>query len=470
MLSQVSPDGRYVVSTVKDRSVFVDRPDLAFSQLFFPVKGILAVYGRTTRTFSPLAGADDPAYVQTNPAWSPDGQWLVFARSKAHRLPDARNPNAILLTQQECREFLREGKTFSFDLYRLPFNGGRGGKPEPLKGASFNGKSNFFPKFSPDGRWIVFCQARSFMLLQPDSELYIVPAEGGDARRLDGNTPRMNSWHSWSPNGRWLVFSSKANGPYTQLWLTQMDPGGNSAPPVLLDRLTEAGRAANIPEFVPAGEAAIAVIRERYLDAVSYVRAGNELRLAGDLGAAEKKYRLALALAPDNVDALVFLGFVLMARSAFDEATASLLKAIGLDPSNAEACFHLAVVRARQGRTADAERFFAASLRARPDYAVAHAGLGLALEQAGRADEAIRHYRNALRCDPAMATVHCDLGRLLAARGLLEESASHLLEACRLEPDAPQAVAVLRQVARQAAASGRGDLARKIEDRLLGGP
>ncbi|MDH7502653.1 MAG: hypothetical protein QHJ82_08080, partial [Verrucomicrobiota bacterium] len=34
LLSQISPDGRYVPSTVKDRSVFVPRPDLAFSQLF----------------------------------------------------------------------------------------------------------------------------------------------------------------------------------------------------------------------------------------------------------------------------------------------------------------------------------------------------------------------------------------------------------------------------------------------------
>jgi hypothetical protein len=38
LLSQVSPDGKYVVSTVKDGSVFVPRPDLAFSQLFFPIK------------------------------------------------------------------------------------------------------------------------------------------------------------------------------------------------------------------------------------------------------------------------------------------------------------------------------------------------------------------------------------------------------------------------------------------------
>ena len=60
LLSQISPDGRYVVSTVKDRSVFVPKPDLAFSQLFFPIKGILGVYDRQTGDFPALPGADDP--------------------------------------------------------------------------------------------------------------------------------------------------------------------------------------------------------------------------------------------------------------------------------------------------------------------------------------------------------------------------------------------------------------------------
>ncbi len=46
LLSRVSPTGRYVISTVKDRSVFVAIPDLMISQLFFPIKGILVVYDR----------------------------------------------------------------------------------------------------------------------------------------------------------------------------------------------------------------------------------------------------------------------------------------------------------------------------------------------------------------------------------------------------------------------------------------
>ena len=43
LLSQVSPDGRYVISTVKDRAVFVATPGIEFPRLFFPIKGILVV-------------------------------------------------------------------------------------------------------------------------------------------------------------------------------------------------------------------------------------------------------------------------------------------------------------------------------------------------------------------------------------------------------------------------------------------
>jgi hypothetical protein len=265
LLSQVSPDGRYAVSTVKDIAVFVPRPPLAFSQLFYPVKGILCVYDRQTRTFRALPGADDPNLVQSNPIWSPDGRYLVFARAPAADLRETRGQGLTPLTPGDCELLLRDGQPFRFDLYRIPFNGGAGGVAEPLAGASHNGRSNYFARYSPDGRWIVFCRANSYMLLQPDSELYIIPAAGGTARRLRCNTRRMNSWHSWSPNGKWLVFASKGWSDYTQLCLTHIDENGDSTPPVLLSHLTAANRAANIPEFVNTPPGAIVRIRADFV-------------------------------------------------------------------------------------------------------------------------------------------------------------------------------------------------------------
>jgi len=264
LLSSVSPCGRYVVSTVKDRSVSTPRPDPTFSLSFFPIKGILAVYDRRTGRFAALPGADDERFVQSNPTWSPDGRTIVFARAPVHPLA-AESGEDIVLPPEKARRFLA-GEPVRYDLYRVDFNDGRGGTPTPVGGAAGNGKSNYFGKFSPDGKWIVFCQSNGYMLLAPDSELHIVPAAGGTARRMRCNTPRMNSWHSFSPNGRWLVFSSKAFSAWTQLFLTHLDAGGRSSPPVVLDRFTAGDRAANIPEFVNAAPDAIVRIREQFID------------------------------------------------------------------------------------------------------------------------------------------------------------------------------------------------------------
>jgi len=172
----------------------------------------------------------------------------------------------VWLTPPESREFDAMEEPFLFELYRIPFNGGKGGRAEALAGASHNGMSNYFARYSPDSRWIVFCRAKRYMLLQPDSALYIVPAAGGAARRLRCNTSRMNSWHSWSPNGKWLVFASKAYSDYTRLCLTHIDEHGYSTPAVCLDHLSAPDRAANIPEFVNTQTGAIARISAGFLN------------------------------------------------------------------------------------------------------------------------------------------------------------------------------------------------------------
>jgi len=405
LLCQVSPDGRYVAGTVKDRALAVYRPDLMFSQLFFLVKGILAIYDRREKTFHALPGADDRRFVQTNATWSPDGKTLVFARCEAYEPEGLEDVKSVLVPREAAGDFLDGKRQFRYDLYRIPFNGGKGGKAEPIEGASNNGMSNYFPKFSPDGRWIVFCKADSFMLLQPDSELYLVPAEGGEARRLRCNTSRMNSWHSWSPNGKWLVFSSKVHSPYTQLFLTHVDERGHTSAPVVLSRFTEPERAANIPEFVNADPGAIREISARFLDDHHYYRAAVEFIKQGDRAGAVPMLEESLRINPHNTSALLAMGIIL----------------------------------AEEGRTEEAEARFRQVLDVEPHHAKAHRGLADLLLRRGMPERAVDHYRRALNADPRLAEAHASLGMIFLENGKLDEAHEHLAEAARLAPDDPLA-------------------------------
>jgi Tol biopolymer transport system component/Flp pilus assembly protein TadD len=442
LLSQVSPDGQEVISTVKDKSVFVAKPDLAFSQLFFPIKGILAVYHRATGTYTALPGADDPQYVQSNPVWSPDGEQVVFARAKAFQLKNRESDKKLLLSEEDCAEFVRDGRPFKFDLYRIPYNHGQGGKPEPLKGASGNGRSNYFPRYSPDGKWIVFCQASNYMLLQPDSELFIIPAAGGEARRLAANTQRMNSWHSWSPNGRWLVFSSKANSPYTQLFLTHMDAQGESTPPVLLSRFTGPDRAANIPEFVNAPAGAIARIEEKFLNDYSHARAGYLAENTGDLEKAIAEYEQALHINSGNEHAHQRLGFILC--NLKHDSAAGLrhtTEALRLNPSDGCAHFDLGVALMDQGKLDEALTHLSEAVRLLPDgfdqrYCPAEMNgiLGEAFSRKGMAKEAAKALGKTVALAPRHARAHYLLALSLAAQGLLDEALQHYHTATSVQP------------------------------------
>ncbi len=457
LLSQVSPDGRYVVSTVKDKSVFVPMPELAFSQLFFPIKGILCVYDRQTKVFRALPGADDPACVQSNPSWSPDSKFIVFARAKAYDLKNTKGQGKVLLTREECKEFVEDGKPFLFDLCRIPFNEGNGGVAEPIPGASNNGMSNYFGRYSPDGRWIVFCKAKSYMLLQRDSELYIIPAAGGEARRLGGNTGRMNSWHSWSPNGKWLVFSSKAWSDYTQLCLTHIDEKGESSPPVLLDYLTSANWAANIPEFVNARPDAIAKIDEQFLNDYSFVRAGNEFYRNEDANNAIREYTKAVQLNPNNVEAHQKLGFLLArVKGQVQEGVPHLLKALALEPHNVRAHYDLAMILIHQRKIDEAAGHVAEALSQMPAEGLdrqyssgrLHLDFGETLLLAYRLPEAKSHLAKVLELEPANPQAHYWLAQALAGLGEIESALKYYTQAMKLDPkvdDSPWLHHVLAQ-------------------------
>jgi tetratricopeptide (TPR) repeat protein len=321
-------------------------------------------------------------------------------------------------------EFLEGRRGFQFDVYQIPFHAGGGGKPEPLPGASANGMSNYFPRPSPDGKWIVFTQARNFMLLQPDSKLAILPAGGGAARRMACNTDSMNSWHSWSPNGRWLAFASKVRGPYTDVCLTHVDSAGQDTPPVVLERFHTPDRAANIPEFVNVKPSAFAVLVDRFSDQPHYYLTVGRNRLG------EKKIREAIpyfdkVISADSAfpDAYVFKGHAHFMLGEYRDAVAAYDKAISLgyrdrdtQVNRGSALYNLKDYRA-------AVRAYSEAIAIDPKHALAFVARGKAIAKTGDLRRAIADFDRAVALGNRSEETFTERG---LCRALLDEYAPAL--------------------------------------------
>jgi tetratricopeptide (TPR) repeat protein len=443
-MSQVSPDGSHVITTVNDPGIdqtdyehhknpidltqnyyVTNFKDYRFLQVFYPTRGILAWYSREAGHLQYLPGADDVGYVHANAVWSPDGKYLVFVRAQAKDAYTKGVPPA---------EFANDPKEtqIQYDLYRIPFNDGKGGRAEPVLGASQNGMSNTFPKISPDGKWIVFVQCRNGLLMRPDGQLFIVPASGGEARRMRCNTPLMNSWHSFSPNGRWLVFSSKSRSPYTQMFLTHIDDAGNDSPAILIENATAANRAVNIPEFVNMAPDGMVNIQTPVAEYALHVDVASEMMQNGQYAASIPEWEKALTLAPAEAMPRNNYGVALAETGKVDEAIAQYRKALELNPKYPEAQNNWGEALAGRGAVEEAIPHFEKAVQLDAGYGVARANLGAALAQTGRTDQAIVHFQKAVEINPDAADVRKNLGLALADKGRFQEAIVHLQEAVRI--------------------------------------
>ncbi|MBL8179292.1 MAG: PD40 domain-containing protein [Bryobacterales bacterium] len=63
------------------------------------------------------------------------------------------------------------------------------------------------PAFSPDGREVAFRSARS-----GESEIWVMNADGSDARRLTHYRGPVTGSPQWSPDGKWIVYDTRVDG------------------------------------------------------------------------------------------------------------------------------------------------------------------------------------------------------------------------------------------------------------------
>ena len=205
---------------------------------------LLAYYliGSQTIKTSPQISKKDR--LETYPVWSPDGRYLYFCSaplswSDRNVIPD----------------YFDEIK---YDLVRISYDIDRDkwGELETVLSAKDTGLSILLPRISPDGHWLLFCMCDygCFPVYQQSSDLYMIDLEAVqhqlgvspssisagqtgryEYRRLQINSDKSESWHSWSSNGRWIAFSSKRkSGVFTRTYISYVDRQGKVYKPLLL--------------------------------------------------------------------------------------------------------------------------------------------------------------------------------------------------------------------------------------------
>ena len=87
------------------------------------------------------------------------------------------------------------------------------------------------PRWSPDSRWIAFDSTA-----EGQAEIYVITAESGKPRRItSGNSSDVRP--SWSHDGKWIYFGSNRGGAW-EIW--KVSPKGGAPQPVTHDGGREA--------------------------------------------------------------------------------------------------------------------------------------------------------------------------------------------------------------------------------------
>ena len=130
------------------------------------------------------------ANIYADLSWSPDGQWLAFSDRETND-----EPFSVTLVSPETGE--RRSIT---------------SPPSPVWG-------DHDPRFSPDGSFVSFTRSVS----EGMQDLYIVPVDGGEARRITNDSRNING-SAWTSDSRSLVYSSNRTGR-SGLWQISAEGG-----------------------------------------------------------------------------------------------------------------------------------------------------------------------------------------------------------------------------------------------------
>jgi len=160
-----------------------------------------------------------------------------------------------------------------------------------------------------------------------------------------------------------------------------------------------------------------------------------QLHRNGSLEPAEKLYRKVIAAAPENLNALHYLGVLCHQQRRNAEAAESIQRIIELDPQNADAHNNLGNVLEGLGKLTEAEACYRRAIDLKPDHDPACNNLGVILMAQMKVAEALGAYRRAVALAPDSADYRYNMGNALRKSGNIEEAVDAYRKAVELNPD-----------------------------------
>jgi tetratricopeptide (TPR) repeat protein len=184
----------------------------------------------------------------------------------------------------------------------------------------------------------------------------------------------------------------------------------------------------------------LASVQAASAEAAALVSEGLKLHQAGQLAAAAAIYRQALAVKPDEFDALHLLGVIFHQCGHHAEAAQQIDIALAQSPDNVFALNNLGIVLGALQQFADALPRYERALTLQPDYVEAWLNRGNALLGLGRFAEAVASYDRALVLRPDYAEAHSNRASALTALGRAQQAVEACDRALSARPNYPEAL------------------------------
>ena len=367
---------------------------------------------------------------------------------------DARPPDGHFVgwTPGRTPQFLPEGMSWRLSpgsdlvlqLHMLP-----SGKPEPVQASL----GLFFTDVPP---------ARVPFVLRLGSKALDIPAGARDHEVLDRFTlPVDVELHALAPHAHFLgrsvrCWATRPDGERRELleireWDFAWQDEFRYATPVRLTRGTtlemqwtydnssdNPRNPRESPERVRYGPSSLEEMCDLWIQVVTVDDAGFQpLRtefVRKDLALRRVGLEMELAHEPDDPDARLEFGIVLLQQGDAAGARRELERAVELAPDRAQARHQLGSLLALDRDPAGARAQFLRVLALEPDHVGTLIQLGILAEGAGDLEEAHGWYRRAVASGPSNFAARADLGRSLVRRGEEHDAAEQYEAALAIDP------------------------------------